>query len=95
MTDEINTGRMVKIIRNGERFWVRNVREMDGRLYGQVDNDVVMQPFTHGEIIEILADEIIDVWTDDQSTRRAPDEIIVEKFSMSGGKIDKIGRAHV
>lgn len=56
---EPSVGRVVKIRRNGERFWVRNVRNMDGRLFGQVDNHVIEQPFTFGKIIEISESEII------------------------------------
>jgi len=52
-------GRLVKIARNGERFWLRNVSELNGRRFGQVDNYVMNQPFEFGEIIDITKDEII------------------------------------
>lgn len=57
---EINPGRIVKIIRNGERFWLRNVRHLDGKLYGQVDNMLLVAPYTKGQIIEIEENEIIE-----------------------------------
>jgi hypothetical protein len=59
---EINAGRIVKVSRNNERFWLRNVRELDGKLLGQVDNNVTQQPFSAGDIIEITEDEIMQEW---------------------------------
>ena len=57
--------RLVKIVRNGERFWVNNVRTLDGVLIGEVDNQLVSdQPFNYGDTIELTEDEIIDTYTE-------------------------------
>ena len=55
-------GKTVKIVRDGERFWVSNVKKMDGRLFGNVANNLVVAPYQHGERIEIEESEIIDIW---------------------------------
>ena len=58
--------RIVKIVRNSERFWVSNVRELDGDLVGEVDNDLICDhPFSIGDTIKLTEDEIIGEWKDE------------------------------
>lgn len=57
--DRKSGGRIVKIVRFGERFWLRNVRMLDGKLIGQVDNHLLEAPYRKGQIIELTEDEII------------------------------------
>lgn len=56
----MNAGRIVKIVRNGERFWLRNARPLNGTMYGQVDNHLLENPPYFGQIIQFDENEIID-----------------------------------
>lgn len=56
---------MVKISRaidnHKESFWVGNVRTLDGRLFGDVSNELLLDhAFDLGDTIEITEDEIIE-----------------------------------
>jgi hypothetical protein len=54
----------VKIRRNSERFWLVIIRVTRNKIYAVVDNDVLNQPFSCGDVICIDESEIIDVWCD-------------------------------
>ena len=51
----------VKISRDGERFWLREIRtEGDGTKTGVVDNELLVAPYKRGERIEFREAEVID-----------------------------------
>lgn len=68
MTD-IEVGDVVKISRNGERFWIIVKKISPGRkrrILGKVDSFVVMQPkLRRGSMIRFKAEDIVDVWVDE------------------------------
>lgn len=65
--DKVSPGLLTKISRNGERFWLRNCRPMNGKLYGQVDNNLLANPYKQGDVISFEREEIID-WIDERQT---------------------------
>ena len=57
---ETSGNRLVKIVRNRERFWVNNVRPLDGYLVGEVDNNLLFNNLEVGETIRLREEEIIE-----------------------------------
>lgn len=55
---------VVKIRRNGERFWVIINHVTRNKIYATVDSYVICQPYQRGASICIDESEIIDVWCD-------------------------------
>lgn len=55
-----DTGDLVKIVRNGECFWVVITYITRRKIYATVDSYVIMQPFHRGDCINFLETEIID-----------------------------------
>lgn len=57
------TGRLIKISRNGERFWceVMGIHD-DGRYQARVNNHLVNKTYEFGEIIDIKPEEVIEEW---------------------------------
>lgn len=54
---------LVKIRRNGERFWVEITGQHDdGSYQGTINNHVMMQPEKFGDEIRLTIDEVIDVY---------------------------------
>lgn len=51
----------VKIVRNGERFWLREVRTENGVRSGVVDNELMVAPYKMGQRIEFQDAEVVDV----------------------------------
>jgi hypothetical protein len=58
-------GKIVKISRNGERFWLVDVmKDDDGHYFGRVNNHLVrLHPYKENDIIKFHGDEVLDVWT--------------------------------
>lgn len=54
---------LVKIRRNGERFWCEITGQHDdGSYQATINNHVMMQPESFGDEIRITEDEVIDVY---------------------------------
>lgn len=62
---DIEVGDMVKISRNGERFWIKVKTILPGRkqrIIGKVDSFVFMQPrLRRGSMIKFKAKDILDI----------------------------------
>jgi hypothetical protein len=56
---KLKTGDLVKIARNGERFWLQIKKITPKEILAKVDNDVTEQTFHYGDIIKIKKKEII------------------------------------
>ena len=64
----ITKGNLVKIRRNGERFWVEVLHEHDqpGIFSGRVNNYLIANPEKFGDEIQFSRDEVIEVFSQDQ-----------------------------
>jgi len=59
--------RIVKIVRNGERFWINEVAPHEGRLIGKVNNHLITEEnsdLVFGSSVVFDEDEIIDEFVD-------------------------------
>lgn len=65
MTEKLTpqTGDFVKIVRDGERFWIEVTgTHDDGSRMGRVNNNCVVAPYKLGDEIRFKDDEVIDVY---------------------------------
>lgn len=60
--------KLVKVARNGERFWVQLVGRTDSpdEYYGYVRSEVLMNPENFGDKIIFHATEVLDVMEEDK-----------------------------
>lgn len=58
---DLAPGECVKISRNAERFWVEVTEIKDGRVFGKVDNDLIMNNLAYGDAINFPLADIIEV----------------------------------
>lgn len=67
---EFTKGSLVKIRRNGERFWVEVLHEHDqpGIFSGRVNNHLIANPEKFGDEIHFSKDEVMDVFDEGQKS---------------------------
>jgi len=61
--DSLYAGQFVKIVDNGERFWLRILFIQGDRLTCRVENDLIREhSFKCNDVIEVTKDELIGVF---------------------------------